>query len=155
MTKNDINKRFLYILGSSRGQFYSLMFGAKSNSQEIGAISNNQETTYTCKSHSCFDIYDHAADPIQLKESISLASAVRLPSGSYIPNKNTIQHFKNGKVELMDTQIPGDSFQWGCAVARSETELVLIGGLSSKSRVISFDVKSKRWTSHGSLKVPR
>ena len=120
----------------------------------FGAYSNSQETAYTCGSDSCFDIYD-PEDPIQLKESISLASAVRLPSGSYIPNKNTIQHFKNGKVERLDTQIPGDRFQWGCAVARSETELVLIGGLSSQSRVISFDVKSKRWTSHGSLKVPR
>ena len=120
----------------------------------FGAYSKNQETAYACKSHSCFDIYQ-PDDPIQLKESIALASAVRLPSGSYIPNKSTIQHFKNGKVELMDTQIPGDSFQWGCAVARSETEIVLIGGLYSQSRVISFDVKSKRWTSHGSLKVPR
>ena len=126
------------------------MFGAKLNSQEIGPY----QTAYTCKSHSCFDIYQ-PDDPIQLKESIALASAVRLPSGSYIPNKSTIQHFKNGKVELMDTRIPGDSFTWGCAVARSETEIVLIGGLYSQSRVISFDVKSKRWTSHGSLKVPR
>ena len=120
----------------------------------FGAYLNGEETAYVCKSDSCYNIYD-PNDPIQLKESISLPSAVRLPSGSYIPNKNTIQHFKNGKVELLDTQIPGNSFLWGCAVARSETELVLIGGLSSQSRVISFDVKSKRWTSYGSLKVPR
>ena len=51
--------------------------------------------------------------------------------------------------------IPGEGIRYGCGVAISKEELLLIGGGDTKNRIIKYNIKTKNWTEIASLKVGR
>ena len=62
--------------------------------------------------------------------------------------RDTFEYLSKGSNvwRLGKTKIPGRGFESGCAIAISDDEIWLIGGLFTEKRILSFDVKNHAFT---------
>lgn len=93
----------------------------------------------------------------------AFASSVTFPTGTYIfggytdSSKTTIEFlpFESSIWRSLLVKIPDPGFHTGCAVKISDEELVLIGGIDTVNRVLSFNIKTNDWKEYRQLNQRR
>ena len=75
-----------------------------------------------------------------------------LPSGS----KFTTEFLPTGsKVWQEGPQIPHPGMALGCVVKKSDYEMILIGGINLKKKIIQYNTKTNEWKTLGELQIGR
>ena len=95
-----------------------------------------------------------------LNQARQAAASVTMPSGVYIlggylsstsseflPNEST--NWQNGPI------IPDPGFEFGCAIKKSNFEIILIGGFKSKHKILQLNTITNDWISLGKLQEGR
>ena len=90
----------------------------------------------------------------------SLGTAIVMPNGVYyfggVRSPETSEFLPNGKrVWVKGPMIPKPGFEIGSGVRISDTELLLLGGRGSESRILKYNIENRQWTRLNDMIVRR
>ena len=128
---------------------------------------NNQKELVICggypKKTSCLRLFNGEwKEYAELNKERQFASVVSMDDKTYMfggwDSETSSEIFQNGSWKEGPT-IPGEGIRYGCGVAISKEELLLIGGgynTMNRNRITKYNIKTKNWTEiFASLKVGR
>ena len=127
---------------------------------------NEQNELVICggypKKTSCLRLFNGEwKEYAELNKERQFASVVSMDDKTYMfggwDSETSSEIFQNGSWKEGPT-IPGEGIRYGCGVAISKEELLLIGGgynTMNRNRITKYNIKTKNWTDIDSLKVGR
>ena len=124
------------------------------NDHEILTCGGNGANSQKCLVLKEREWIDHST----LNQRRFFAASVTMPNGSYIfggdSSSTTSEFLPNGSVEWQEgPRIPGSGFTRGCAILKSESEIILIGGRGEQNLLL--DIETNEFTEISELEEPR